>query len=126
MKDSSNKKKHKLILISLRLFITEISTLVRSPVFALLTIIGNIMIGVFSLVFYYFEYEHNVKIHSYLDALWWGMATATTTGYGDITPVTIQGKILGIILMLIGMALFAMFTALFAKTILNSSTYYRH
>ena len=56
-----------------------------------------------------------------MDALWWGFATATTTGYGDITPVTIQGKILSIVLMLTGLAFFGMFTALFAETILASA-----
>lgn len=121
MNKSTKEKKHRLILMSLRNFISEIFILITSPVFALLTIIGNIMIGFFSLVFYFLESSHNVKINSYLDALWWGMATATTTGYGDITPVTTLGKVLGILLMLIGMAFFAMFTALFAKTILNSS-----
>lgn len=123
MTNSTKEKKHKLILISLKTFLSEILILITSPVFALLTIIGNIMIGFFSLVFYFLESNHNVKINSYLDALWWGMATATTTGYGDITPVTTQGKVLGIFLMLTGMAFFAMFTALFAKTILNSSTH---
>jgi len=53
-----------------------------------------------------------------MDALWWGFATATTTGYGDITPVTITGKIISIILMLTGLALFGMFTALFAEVVL--------
>lgn len=126
MKTSTQEKKHKLILMSLKFFLAEILILITSPVFALLTIIGNAMIAIFSLAFYFFESNHNIKIHSYLDALWWGMATATTTGYGDITPVTIQGKVLGIFLMLAGMAFFAMFTALFAKTILNSSTYDPH
>ena len=118
-KDRETKKK--VIIRSLHFFIAEMLLLVRSPVFILLSIMGNLVIGVFSLIFYLFEVEKNLKIHNYLDALWWGMATATTTGYGDITPVTIEGKILGIILMLTGMALFAMFTALFAETILNSS-----
>ena len=67
------------------------------------------------------ESNGNSKLHSFIDALWWGFSTATTTGYGDITPVTTQGKILGILLMLTGMALFAMFTALFAETILIST-----
>lgn len=79
------------------------------------------MIGLFSLVFYWLESGINPKLHGFIDALWWGFATATTTGYGDITPATLQGKILGIFLMLAGLALFAMFTALFAETILASS-----
>lgn len=125
MKVQPSDKKHKLVLINLRIFISEIITLIISPVFILLTVLGNTMIGLFSLLFYYLEHPHNTKIQSLLDALWWGFATATTTGYGDITPVTVEGKILGIILMLTGMALFAMFTALFAETILTSSKKYK-
>jgi voltage-gated potassium channel len=55
-----------------------------------------------------------------MDAIWWGFATATTTGYGDIIPVTNAGKFLSIILMLSGLALFSMYTALFAETIISS------
>ena len=118
-----NKKRtpHQKIFISLRFFISEMIILIKSPVFLLLTIMGNLMIGVFSCVFYWIEYGKNPHINAFIDALWWGFATATTTGYGDITPVTTGGKILGMVMMLSGMAIFAMFTALFAETILNSS-----
>lgn len=111
---------HRHVLISLRAFVTEMGGLVVSPIFILLTLLGNLFIVGFSGIFYFLEFETNPKIHSFLDALWWGFATATTTGYGDITPVTSQGKVLGILLMLSGTALFAMFTALFAETILAS------
>lgn len=116
-----NKNHPKHIFISLKFFVVEMFILIKSPVFILLTILGNSLIGLFSLVFYLIESTVNTKIHSFIDALWWGFSTATTTGYGDITPVTSQGKILGILLMLTGMALFAMFTALFADTIITSS-----
>jgi voltage-gated potassium channel len=116
-----NKQTSRLIIVSFKVFIIEIAQLVRSPVFILLTILGNLLISLFSLVFYLVEQNHNAKLQHFMDALWWGFATATTTGYGDITPVTIVGKILGIVLMLTGMALFAMFTALFAETILAST-----
>ncbi|MGZ3787865.1 MAG: potassium channel family protein [Bacteriovorax sp.] len=109
------------ILISLKFFVAEMLILIKSPVFILLTIVGNSLIGFFSVIFYFIESAVNPKVHSFIDALWWGFATATTTGYGDITPVTTQGKILSILLMLAGLALFAMFTALFAETILSSS-----
>ncbi|MFA6236368.1 MAG: potassium channel family protein [Bacteriovorax sp.] len=111
----------KRILINLKFFSIEMVTLIKSPVFILLTILGNSLISIFCIVFYGIEADVNPKIHSFIDALWWGFATATTTGYGDITPVTVAGKLLGIFLMLTGMALFAMFTALFAETILTSS-----
>ncbi len=41
-------------------------------------------------------------------AAWWAMATLTTVGYGDITPVTPYGKIFGAVVMLIGLGLFAL------------------
>lgn len=117
----TKKASHKHIFIGLKFFVSEMLVLITSPVFILLTILGNSMIGLFSLVFYWLESGINPKLHTFMDALWWGFATATTTGYGDITPATFQGKILGIFLMLAGLALFAMFTALFAETILASS-----
>ena len=115
------KRTPKHILSSFNFFAVEMTSLIRSPVFILLTILGNSLIGLFSLIFYLFESSINPKVHSFIDALWWGFSTATTTGYGDITPITIQGKILGIVLMLTGMAIFAMFTALFAETILTNT-----
>ncbi len=117
----SKKNVHEHIIISLKLFLSEMFLLVRSPVFLLLTIMGNLLISLFSLIFYLLEKNENPGLHSFLDALWWGFSTATTTGYGDIIPHTHAGKILGILLMLSGTALFAMFTALFAETILTSS-----
>ena len=119
--DIQKQQKQKHILISLKYFVTEMIVLIKSPVFMLLTVFGNSLIGLFCIVFYLIESAVNPKIHSFIDALWWGFSTATTTGYGDITPVTTLGKVLGILLMLTGMALFAMFTALFADTILTSS-----
>lgn len=118
---NQEKRSAKYILINFKLFFREIILLIKSPVFILMTILGNSLIGFFSTLFYFLELGKNPKINHFIDALWWGFATATTTGYGDITPTTLPGKILGIFLMLTGMAFFAMFTALFAETILTSS-----
>lgn len=108
-------------IILLKIFVKEMKALIESPVFILLTIFGNLYICLISYVFYLVESPLNPKIQIYLDALWWGFSTATTTGYGDITPITTPGKFLGILLMLSGLALFGMFTALFAETILTSA-----
>ena len=108
------------ILNNLHLFITEIAQLVISPVFLLLTVVGNSFIGICSFIFYLLEKDINPKMHHFIDALWWGFATSTTTGYGDITPVTVGGKILGMFMMLTGLAFFSIFTALFADSFLSS------
>jgi len=39
------------------------------------------------------------------DALWWGIVTMTTTGYGDIVPNTTEGRLAGSVLMLAGLIL---------------------
>ena len=87
--------------------------------FLIITILGNFIIISFSLTFHWLEASLNQSMDSILDAIWWGFSTATSVGYGDIIPVTSEGKILGIVLMLIGTALFATYTALFAQAILE-------
>ncbi len=41
-------------------------------------------------------------------AMWWGVATLTTVGYGDVFPVTALGKIFGAIISILGIGLFAL------------------
>jgi voltage-gated potassium channel len=41
-------------------------------------------------------------------ALWWGVATLTTVGYGDMVPITVEGKVIGAIVSLLGIAIFAL------------------
>lgn len=45
------------------------------------------------------------------DALWWTFETITTVGYGDRYPVTLEGRIIGCILMIGGIGMFSLFTA---------------
>jgi voltage-gated potassium channel len=53
----------------------------------------------------------NKAMTSPLDALWWGVVTLTTVGYGDITPGTGEGKLAASVLMLLGIGLFGAITA---------------
>jgi voltage-gated potassium channel len=106
-----------------KIFFAEIKFLVKSPFFIMLTIMGNSLIFFCGLLFWALEHQINPKVERYMDAIWWGFATATTTGYGDIVPVTDAGKVLSIFLMLIGLALFSMYTALFAETIISSKKF---
>ncbi|MBK9163704.1 MAG: ion transporter [Acidobacteria bacterium] len=41
-------------------------------------------------------------------ALWWGIATLTTVGYGDVFPVTPIGKVLGGVIAFLGIGMFAL------------------
>ena len=40
-----------------------------------------------------------------MQSLWWSVATITTVGYGDITPVSSSGKLIAMVCMLIGYGL---------------------
>jgi voltage-gated potassium channel len=53
----------------------------------------------------------NKAITSPLDALWWGIVTLTTVGYGDVYPVTPEGRLAASALMLLGISLFGAITA---------------
>ncbi len=48
-------------------------------------------------------------------AIWWGLATLTTVGYGDVTPVTAMGRILGGFVTIIGVGMFALPAAILAS-----------
>jgi voltage-gated potassium channel len=59
--------------------------------------------------------DPNANITSFEDALWWGCTTVTTVGYGDRFPVTAEGRLVGIGLMLTGIALLGVITAALAS-----------
>ena len=45
---------------------------------------------------------------SVAQAIWWAVVTLTTAGYGDVSPVTLGGKLLGIAIMLLGIGTMAL------------------
>ena len=47
-------------------------------------------------------------------AAWWALATLTTVGYGDVVPITPWGKVLGGVVMLLGVCMFALPVAIIA------------
>lgn len=51
------------------------------------------------------------SIDTFTDALWWAIVTTTTVGYGDISPETPVGRILAIILMLVGIGIIGTLTS---------------
>jgi len=52
-------------------------------------------------------------------AMWWAIATLTTVGYGDIYPVTVWGKLLGSLISIIGIGMFALPTAVLGAAFLE-------
>ncbi len=56
--------------------------------------------------------DHPETFASIPAALWWGIVTMTTTGYGDIVPYTVAGRALSGIVMVGGILIFALWTGI--------------
>ena len=55
------------------------------------------------------------KITNAEEALWWAYVTITTVGYGDLYPITTEGRVIAAVLMTVGVGLFGTFTAYVAS-----------
>lgn len=68
-----------------------------------------------------FEQGHpDAMVESVGEGLWWALVTLTTVGYGDITPVTPQGKLVAAVLMGGGMIVLALFAGIVGQTLLST------
>ena len=78
------------------------------------------MIFVIGFAFLIFEVEHEAQPELYgniFDAIWWAVISLTSVGYGDVYPVTPAGRLLTIAMVLTGMGIVAVPTALLASAL---------
>jgi voltage-gated potassium channel len=61
------------------------------------------------------------NIKNFGDGLWWAVTTVTTVGYGDRFPVTTEGRLLAVLLMLAGISLVGVITASVASWFVRMS-----
>jgi voltage-gated potassium channel len=69
-------------------------------------------------IYYVEQGDAQANIGSAGDAIWWGLVTITTVGYGDRFPVTPEGRIIGTFLLMSGIGLFSVLTGFIANVFL--------
>lgn len=84
----------------------------RASELALSFILAIFLIIISSCIIYFAEHLYpsakESKFQSIPETLWWAVVTLTTTGYGDMYPLTALGKTMAGIIMLTGVAFFAL------------------
>ena len=91
----------------------------RRALTAALLLMGTALMFSSSIVY---VFEHNVqpdKFGSIPETMWWSIATLTTVGYGDATPITPMGRIFGAITMIMGIGMLALPTGVIATGFAN-------
>lgn len=83
--------------------------------FHFVVLIAIAAVGLGGVGIYSVEGGENAHIRSVGDGLWWAIVTATTVGYGDISPQTTEGRVIAVGLMLLGIGVIGAFTATVAS-----------
>lgn len=76
----------------------------RILVFMLFVFVAAIILGT---MMYSIEAKYNPNFDSVLSGIYWAVVTMTTVGYGDVTPVTVGGRFLAVLVMLLGYSIIA-------------------
>ncbi|MCD8510285.1 MAG: ion channel [Bacillus sp. (in: Bacteria)] len=84
----------------------------------LMKMTGIVLLFIF-LVGYVIHFIEPDAFPNFFDGIWWAMVTISTVGYGDFVPESTAGRIIGMLLIISGIALFSFFiTNLASSTIL--------
>ncbi|HML05666.1 MAG TPA: ion channel [Methanobacterium sp.] len=83
------------------------------------TVILFLVLIIGSFLFYVIEHGVNTEVPNYESAMWYTIVSMTTTGYGDIVPVNLSGRIIGVIFILTGMSYVSLVTATLAYSFID-------
>jgi voltage-gated potassium channel len=65
------------------------------------------------------QQDDHANIKTAGDAIWWSVATITTVGYGDVYPVTAEGRCLAMVVMIGGVGMFGLLSGIVASTLIG-------
>lgn len=93
----------------------QLKILISLFIISILVVLGSGM-GI-----YLIESPHeDAQITNLIDAFWWASATVTTVGYGDVVPITEAGRIIGIVLMFVGISIIGVFISTLGARLVGS------
>lgn len=84
--------------------------LIKKYFLALLSI-GVVFVIILGLILIFEINANQGSIHTFFESIWYGFVTIAGVGYGDFTPVTLTGRVLGIVLLVGSIVLTAVFTS---------------
>jgi len=81
--------------------------------FELLTLLFLLIFIVMTagIAIYVFEETQNPHINTLFDAIYWALVTISTVGYGDISPVTHEGRVVSMLIIVSGLAMISFVTS---------------
>ena len=83
----------------------------------LIVFVGLTILTIGSILVIYAEQDAaRATIRTGYDAVWWSLVTVSTVGYGDEVPVTPLGRLIGVLMIIVGVALFTTITSYLAST----------
>ena len=68
-----------------------------------------------SISIYVVENPVNPQFKTITDSIWWAIVTTTTVGYGDIVPITVEGRAIAVSLMIMGISLTSALTVVIVR-----------
>lgn len=105
---------------SLQTFFTALH--IKREELVITSFVGTIILMVASSLMYFAERNAQPEAFSSIpETLWWGVITLTTVGYGDVTPVTPFGKVIGAIIAVTGIGLFALPASIMASGFIEAA-----
>ncbi len=82
---------------------------------------GLLFLNLTAVVYFFERRAPHGTIKTIGNALWWAVVTLTTVGYGDYTPVTLQGRVAAMLLMFVGFGVLATITAQISSAFIDQA-----